>query len=239
MNFQENNHVTLRLLSLFILLGSCLLLLLGGCATATRGSQTYFVVETLPVGAQVHTDKQQPSGTATDFYGCAATPCKISMSRRSQFNVMITKDGYAPFFYVVQKRQHKELKKDKEAREAFRLDTNGDIMSGEELSQNAGLIWPLLTTRLLAAATGTALGAWYTGEIVSFMAAGGAVTAPGAVILAGPALMTGYGIDLTSGALIDLTPNPMIVKLAPEDSADEAQRLKSAFMDSRNKKARR
>ena len=238
MNFQENNHVTLRLLSLFILLGSCLLLLLGGCATAARGSQTYFVVETLPIGAQVHTDKQQPSSTATEFYGCAATPCKISMSRRSQFNVMITKDGYAPFFYVVQKRQHKELKKDKEAREAFRLDTNGDIMSGEELSQNAGLI-SIADNPSLAAATGTALGAWYTGEIVSFMAAGGAVTAPGAVILAGPALMTGYGIDLTSGALIDLTPNPMIVKLAPEDSADEAQRLKSAFMDSRNTKAGR
>ncbi len=238
MNFQENNHVTLRLLSLFILLGSCLLLLLGGCATAARGSQTYFVVETLPVGAQVHTDKQQPSGTATDFYGCAATPCKISMSRRSQFNVMITKDGYAPFFYVVQKRQHKELKKDKEAREAFRLDTNGDIMSGEELSQNAGLI-SIADNPSLAAATGTALGAWYTGEIVSFMAAGGAVTAPGAVILAGPALMTGYGIDLTSGALIDLTPNPMIVRLAPEESTEETQRLKSAFMDSRNKKTRR
>lgn len=236
MKFQKNNQVALRSFFQPLILALCLWPVLGGCATATRGSQTYFVVETLPIGAKVYTDKQKSSASKTDFYGCAATPCKISMSRRSQFNVMITKDGYTPFFYVVQKRPHKELKKDKEDREAFRLDTNGDIITSEELSQKAGLL-STADKSSLAAATGTAVGAWYTGEIVSFMVAGGAVTAPGAVILAGPALMTGYGVDLTSGALIDLTPNPMIVKFAPETDADESARLKTAFMASRDKKA--
>ncbi len=236
MSLGRNNQLTIGSFFPSILLASCLLPLLGGCATATRGSQTYFVVETLPVGAKVYTDKLKASGSTSEFYGCTATPCKISIARRSQFNVMVTKDGYAPFFYVIQKRPYKELKKDKAKREEFRLDTNGDIIPNDELSANAGLV--PTDSPSLSAATGTAVGAWYTGEMIVFLSAG-AGTAIGAALIAGPALMTGYGVDLTSGALIDLTPNPMIVKLAPETDTDETQRLKTAFIASRDKKAGR
>ena len=212
--------------------------MLSGCATATRGSQTYFAVNTLPAGAKVFTDKQKSSQARGEFFGCPATPCEIAMSRRSQFNVMVTKDGYSPFFYVVQKRSHKELKKDKVAREAFYLDTYGEIISKEQLSKNAGLS-PDIENTPASAAAATAVGIWYTGEIVSAIATAGTITAPAAAVVAGPILMTGYGIDLTSGALIDLTPNPMIVKLAPEQDATETKRLKAAFMTSRDTKAGR
>lgn len=205
--------------------------LLSNCATASRGTQTYFVVETLPAGAKVSTDMKVSGSHTNEFYGCPATPCKINMSRRSQFNVMLTKDGYVPFFYVVQKRAHKELKKDFENRKAFSLNTNGDIISSEELSANAG-ISPTKSQPSLSAATGTALGAWYTGGSISAFASGGVLTTP---LIAGPALLTGYGIDLTSGALIDLTPNPMIVKLTPEQNQGESERLAQAFHSSRNK----
>ncbi len=243
MSLGRNNQLTMGSFFPSILLASCLLPVLGGCATATRGSKTYFVVETLPIGAKVYTDKQKifdqkkASGSTSEFYGCAATPCEITMSRRSQFNVMVTKEGYAPFFYVVQKRPHKELKKDKEDREAFRLDTNGDIIPSDELSANAGIL--PTDNPPLSAAAGTAVGAWYAGESMVFMATASTVTAATVVMVASPILITGYGLDLTSGALIDLTPNPMVVKLAPEESADETQRLKSAFMASRDKKAGR
>ena len=82
------------------------------CATVSRGSQTYFVIETVPSGAKVSTDLLNQSEGINEYYGCAATPCKINMSRRSQFNVMLTKEGYEPFFYIVREKEHtKSLKK--------------------------------------------------------------------------------------------------------------------------------
>ncbi len=210
------------------------LILLTSCATASRGSQTYFVVETFPTGAKVFTDMEIPNSSSNEYYSCAETPCKISMPRRSQFNIMITKEGYAPFFYVVRKRSHKELKKDFEDRKAFHLNSNGDLLNSDDVSKNAGLS-ATGSNPSMSAATGTVLGAWYTGETISAFAISGTLSAPVAVTIAGPALLTGYGVDLTSGALLDLTPNPMKVQLAPEQNLEESKRLKAAFLASRKK----
>ena len=56
-----------------------------GCATITRGTKDVFVVETDPIGASV---------TTTNGFNCKATPCSIKMSRKSDFDVTISKPGY-------------------------------------------------------------------------------------------------------------------------------------------------
>jgi hypothetical protein len=62
-----------------------LAVLLGGCATITRGTTTTFVVETTPPGAQVK--------TSTSFW-CAATPCTFRLPRKEAFDVTVSKAGF-------------------------------------------------------------------------------------------------------------------------------------------------
>lgn len=55
------------------------------CATVTRGTTEAWTVETDPSGAAVKT---------TAGFACDATPCTFKMSRKSEFDVTITKPGY-------------------------------------------------------------------------------------------------------------------------------------------------
>lgn len=63
--------------------GACLLL--GGCATITRGTSDTWTVNTTPSGAAVHT---------SNFFSCDQTPCTFKMARKAEFEVTITKAGY-------------------------------------------------------------------------------------------------------------------------------------------------
>ena len=58
---------------------------LSGCATALRGDQTAWRVNTIPPGASVSTDNGQ---------ACEPTPCSILMPRRAEFTATISEDGY-------------------------------------------------------------------------------------------------------------------------------------------------
>ncbi|MBS0359838.1 MAG: PEGA domain-containing protein [Proteobacteria bacterium] len=60
-------------------------LLLAGCATITRGTTDTWTVKTTPTGAAVRT---------SNFFACDQTPCTFKMSRKSEFEVTITKPGY-------------------------------------------------------------------------------------------------------------------------------------------------
>jgi hypothetical protein len=60
---------------------------LAGCATITRGSEDALLVESTPSGAQVRT---------TNGMSCDTTPCTLTMSRKSQVTVRVTKLGYRP-----------------------------------------------------------------------------------------------------------------------------------------------
>jgi|GraSoiStandDraft_4_1057263.scaffolds.fasta_scaffold200518_2 hypothetical protein len=60
---------------------------LGACATVTRGSKDAWVVNTEPSGAKVET---------SNGHQCAATPCAIKMSRKSNFTATVTKAGFKP-----------------------------------------------------------------------------------------------------------------------------------------------
>ncbi len=58
---------------------------LSACATATRGTNTDWQVQTTPSGAAVQT---------SHGHSCPATPCSMRMPRKSQFVATITKPGY-------------------------------------------------------------------------------------------------------------------------------------------------
>lgn len=60
-------------------------LALGGCATITRGTDDTWTVNTTPSGAAVK--------TSAHFF-CDTTPCTFKLSRKSDFDVTITKTGY-------------------------------------------------------------------------------------------------------------------------------------------------
>jgi hypothetical protein len=62
-----------------------LCLLLGGCATITRGTTDQWTVNTTPTGAAVRT---------SNLFSCEQTPCTFKISRKAEFNVTITKPGY-------------------------------------------------------------------------------------------------------------------------------------------------
>ena len=62
------------------------LLLVGGCATVTRGPNDTLVVESVPSGAEVRLSTGQSGRTPTSF----------KIPRRTSFTVNIQKDGYEP-----------------------------------------------------------------------------------------------------------------------------------------------
>ncbi|NQE65140.1 hypothetical protein [Caulobacter sp. RHG1] len=61
--------------------------MLGACASVTRGTTDAWEVSSDPIGAKVET---------THGHQCPATPCSIRMSRKSEFVATVTKPGYKP-----------------------------------------------------------------------------------------------------------------------------------------------
>lgn len=61
--------------------------MLGACASVTRGSTDAWEVSSDPIGAKVET---------TNGFACEATPCAMRMKRKSQFVATVTKPGYQP-----------------------------------------------------------------------------------------------------------------------------------------------
>ena len=58
---------------------------MAGCATMTRGTKDVWEVTSEPPGARVET---------TNGMSCAATPCGLKMSRKSEFTATVSKPGY-------------------------------------------------------------------------------------------------------------------------------------------------
>jgi hypothetical protein len=58
---------------------------LGGCATVTRGTTDQITVNSIPAEAEARTSLG---------HSCPATPCTWDVSRKSEFVVTFTKDGY-------------------------------------------------------------------------------------------------------------------------------------------------
>lgn len=67
----------------FIVL-SALALSLGGCATVTRGTTNQVQIVSEPAGAEAR----------TSLGHACVTPCTITVSRRDEFSVIVSKQGY-------------------------------------------------------------------------------------------------------------------------------------------------
>lgn len=65
----------------------CAVLSVAGCATITRGSNDTLVVNSTPTGAQVK---------MSDGQVCNNTPCTFKVPRKSELNVLITKENCVP-----------------------------------------------------------------------------------------------------------------------------------------------
>lgn len=68
-----------------VILGGCIAL--AGCATVTRGSKDALVVNSTPQGAEV----QMSNGMS-----CTSTPCTFRLPRRSELEVVVSKDRCEP-----------------------------------------------------------------------------------------------------------------------------------------------
>ncbi|MGN7867681.1 translation initiation factor 2 [Paracoccus sp. 22332] len=115
----------------------CAVLSVAGCATITRGSNDALIVNSTPTGAQVK---------MSDGQTCNNTPCTFKVPRKSELNVLITKDGC----------KHQQVR------------------------------------------------------VTNRVASGGSAAMAGNVLVGG---IIGAGVDASSGAMLDLVPNPVEVTL--------------------------
>lgn len=170
-----------------------------GCATVLRGPNTDFHIVTEPPGAFVQTDLTIPASKRSneDVYSCEATPCSFEVSRRSNFTVFVELDGYHPASVEV---------------------TSGFGKSGGRASATGavtGATGAYVVSYSLISGVASAMGA-----IASIGASSSAATAG-----AGSAAATGaagigvlfLGVDLASGAMLDVRPNPLVLILIPDD----------------------
>ncbi len=90
------------------------------CATVVRGTKESFIVKTEPAGAVVTTTAETPKSKkarqldntlSKETYGCEATPCEITVPRRSTFIAKITKPGYIPVHITVRSRSLTKTRK--------------------------------------------------------------------------------------------------------------------------------
>ena len=211
-------------------------LLLPACATATRGSTTLFIVETTPVGAKATTTvPTKEFGKMTqakldrinsgkleepefEYRFCEPTPCGIELPRRTEFHVLVTKEGFRPEVHKIGYMHRKEIKKE--------TARNTAIATG------------------VAGAAGAATVASVTASLGSIGAtAGGAGVAAGAAVFAAPVVLIGgvsMGVDAASGANYDVWPNPLPLTLIEIDNAEpewsdiEAVKADFAKMQRRN-----
>ena len=192
------------------------MLLLPACATVIRGPNVEFNVVTEPPGASVTTDlktgemleherrnrrlvkysyldESEVTPVVEDYHGCEPTPCKMQISRRSEFLATITLPGYHP----------------------MTVDITSGFGKGEPTKATGGAIISAAGGYVLAQTVISAtLTPWVAitglGGVGSGVAGSAATTAA-----------TGVGVsflmvDVISGAMLDVRPNPLVVILVPE-----------------------
>lgn len=190
-------------------------LCLASCATVIRGPNTDFQVASEPPGATVTTDlltrdsqrefdRIDPTDVEAlaafqgETYGCDATPCSFEVSRRSEFQVTITLQGYHPVVVDITS--------------GFGSDGSGASVAGGAVVATGAYI---ATTSLAASLSATVTTIASFGTITSGASAGSFATAGAAAgLVFGGAMI---GVDLASGAMLNLQPNPLILILIPED----------------------
>jgi hypothetical protein len=212
----------LRLIFLTSLMGT----VLPACATATRGSTTMFTVETTPIGAKATTtvpmapfkpltkhqlklikrgDKPEP---IVDYRYCEPTPCGIEVPRKTNFHVLVEKEGYEPQVHEIGYLHRKKIKKETIRNTAAAATVGGATIAG------------------VAASTTTSTVFLSSGAVAGMAAI--AVVTP--IVLVGGVSMS---IDASTGANYDPWPNPLPLVLAAHENPDayvkELEKLKAKF----------
>lgn len=211
-----------RLLICILALG---LVTVSACATVQHGSHTAFVVKTDPAGATVTTDEETPASKrkrartgagpeTAEYYGCAPTPCSFNLPRRSDFNVLVSKEGYRPFTWAVSKDRNSIV-----AKKATEQGTVVAAVAG------AGYAAYVLSGAGDVAASSNYL-VWSSSSINTMNAFAGLYY--GTVALGASSL-----VDNMSGSLVELYPNPLLIQMATEQSPEDSQKLIVAFNRSR------
>lgn len=167
--------------------------LLPSCATMLRGVNDELIVDTDPPGAVVTTDRKlKTNRDGTMLYaGCEATPCTIKMPRRSEFLMLIEKEGYEPVEIGVTSSMKKEA-----------------LRSNLSSSGKAGLAFGVSTVAVFGTYASSAGAAAAGGAAVAGIATAGIL---GATLL----------VDGASGALLNLNPNPIVLQLPPKGTRVE------------------
>lgn len=183
--------------------------LLPSCATMVRGVNDELIVDTDPPGAVVTTDrklKTHRDGTIV-YAGCDATPCTIKMPRRSEFLMMIEKEGYEPVEIGVTSSMKKEA-----------------LRSNLSTSGKAGLAFGVSTVAAFGTYASSTGAAAVGGATVAGIATAGIL---GATLL----------VDGASGALLNLNPNPIVLQLPPEGTQVEPHEKALEIRRKRNEKS--
>ncbi|MEL6665888.1 MAG: hypothetical protein AAFQ24_07105 [Pseudomonadota bacterium] len=172
---------------------------LAGCATLIRGPNTDFNVVTEPPGASVTTNLEVVKWDRSDpeYHSCSATPCAFEISRKSEFEVVVTLEGYHPATVQV---------------------TSGFGRGGAQSSAAGavtGATGAYIVSYSLISSTASALSAVATAGMSSSAASAGAGSAA-ATGAAGIGVLF-LGVDLVSGAMLDLRPNPLALVMIPID----------------------
>ena len=169
-------------------------LYLSGCATVARGTHTKMVVSTQPDAASVITDKETNSskkarkkteGLEPVYYGCPATPCEFKVPRRSEFIMTITKNGFEDVEIGVDSGISKE---------SLKANLAGGVGTGAAAGLTVGVLGTAFSVGAGASATA-------------------GITAAAAVAL--PIVAVSTIVDGTSGALLNVRPNPVVISLPP------------------------
>lgn len=172
---------------------------LAGCATLVRGPNTNFNIVTEPPGASVVTNLVIPKRRQSDpeYFACSPTPCSFEVSRKSEFEVIVSMDGYHPATIQV---------------------TSGFGRGGPQSSAAGavtGATGAYVVSYSLITTTASALSAVATAGMSTSAASAGAGSAA-ATGAAGVGVLF-LGVDLVSGAMLDLRPNPLVLVMIPLD----------------------
>lgn len=195
---------------------------LPACATALRGPNVDFQVVTDPPGASVTTDlttyetrreidrrkelvrlgfQDEIGEINMGYFGCEATPCTLKLARRSNFTATIELEGYHPATV--------------EVTSGFGQGGATRGAAGTAAAATGAYIVAYNAVHLVGSVA--TLGLASTGAVAS-SAAGSAATGVGVAFL---------GVDVLTGAMLDLQPNPLVLVMVPEDQPlpEEGQRL--------------
>lgn len=159
-------------------------LLISGCATATRGTHEVVKIESEPPGATILTDIETTNKSLSldGVYGCRPTPCSLNIPRRSNTVVTASKPGYQPIkFRIV-----------------------GSVATASSALRTGTVVAGLPPGSYVVSGSP---------DVLKRIPSGMQVVAGGIMTMGATSV-----VDVTTGANLNLSPNPVTIVLAPVNS---------------------